>query len=387
MKPPASALLGLVALAATLAPASGQQSPAPLHDPSGRPNPQVQRDSIRGASLQPVLDSARAALGAPGATAAVLCADGTLWSGASGIGRPGAPASVRTAFELGSVTKTYTAALVLRLVAEGRLSLEDRLARWYPEIPGAEEITLERLLNHTHGLHDPVQEEDFVPSVLQDPSRVWTADDLLARMRDPYFAPGAGWRYSNTGFHLVERIVERVGSSPLSLLLRERLLEPLELEATWYGGVDSIGAPLAAAFIDVNEDGSPEPVSLVMPWTAFRTSAGAAGAVIATALDAARWVHALVTGGVLEEPEWRRMTAWVDRPDGNRYGLGLLRLEREEGPLLGHKGNSAGYSASVFHAPADGTTAAVLTNAHATDVTPAVVALVEAAGAGAFCRP
>jgi hypothetical protein len=81
------------------------------------------------------------------------------------------------------------------------------------------------------------------------------------------------------------------------------------------------------------------------------------------------------------------MTSWVDRPDGNRYGSGLLRLEREQGPLIGHKGNSAGYSASLFHEPATGLTVAVLTNAHAIDVTPVVLALLEAASAPERDRP
>jgi hypothetical protein len=76
---------------------------------------------------------------------------------------------------------------------------------------------------------------------------------------------------------------------------------------------------------------------------------------------------------------WERMTSWVNRPDGNRYGLGLLRLEREAGPLIGHKGNSAGYSAAVFHDPDSGVTVALLTNAHAVDVTPGAVTLLEAA--------
>lgn len=73
------------------------------------------------------------------------------------------------------------------------------------------------------------------------------------------------------------------------------------------------------------------------------------------------------------------MTAWVDRPDGNRYGLGLLRIEGGDTPLIGHKGNSAGYSASVFHDPASGITVAILTNAHAVDVTPIGYSLLEAA--------
>jgi D-alanyl-D-alanine carboxypeptidase len=333
------------------------------------------------ARLQAALDTARVRLGAAGAAAGVILADGRTWSGASGNGRPGRSVDVGTAFELGSVTKTYTAALVLRLVAEGRIALEDRLSRWHPGLEGAGRITVEQLLNHTHGLHDPLQEPDFVPAILAEPGRHWTLGDVTSRMRAPHFEPGAGWRYSNTGYHLLGSVVEAVTDSAFGAVLQTRLLAPLGLASTWYGVEDPPNADLAAAYIDPSGSGTAQPVSLLMPWAAFRTSAGPAGAVVATAGDAARWLHALATGAVLGEAEWRRMTAWVDRPDGNRYGLGLLRVEQPGGALLGHRGNSAGYSAAVFHDPATGATVAVLTNAHAVDVTPAVTALLAATGA------
>jgi D-alanyl-D-alanine carboxypeptidase len=329
--------------------------------------------------FQAVLDPMTASLGAPGASAAVILPDGTVWTGVSGIRAPGFPTDPVTPFELGSVTKTYTAALALRLVADGVIALDDPLSRWHPDLPGAERITVRQLLNHTHGLHDPMQEPDFVPAVLQNPVRVWTLDDLLERMGEPEFPPGEGWAYSNIGFHLVGSILERETNEALGALFRVRLLGPLGLADTWYVAHEGPGRPMAEAFIDITGDGSPAPVSLMMPWTAFRSSAGPAGAMVATASDAARWLHALVGGGVLAEEEWAGMTAWVDRPDGNRYGLGLLRLEGKNGALIGHKGNSAGYSASAFHDPGTGITVVVLTNAHATDVTPAVLALLRAA--------
>jgi D-alanyl-D-alanine carboxypeptidase len=331
------------------------------------------------APLQAVLDSARVAMAIPGAAAAVVFPDGTAWEGAGGMAGPAAPATPGTAFELGSISKLYTAAALLRLVEEGRLALDDRLACWFPELAGAGSITVRQLLSHTHGLHDPLQEPDFIPAVLENPGRSWALADVLSRMRDPEFEPGAGWRYSNTGFHLLGAIAEKVTGSPFGEVLRARLFAPLELGHTWYGPDDPEGVALAAAYIDPSGSGHPQPVSLLMPWTAFRTSAGPAGAVVATAPDAARFLHALVTGTVLGEGQWKEMTSWVVRPDGNRYGLGVLRIEEEGGPLLGHKGNSAGYSASVFHDPSRGITVAVLTNAHAVDVTPVALALLRAA--------
>jgi D-alanyl-D-alanine carboxypeptidase len=329
--------------------------------------------------LQAVLDSTAAAFDVPGTAAAIIFADGSRWEGSSGLAAPGIPATPRTAFELGSISKVYTATVILKLVADGRLDPGGRLEEWFPDLPGSESITLAHLLNHTHGLHDPLQEGDYVPAVLGDPTREWTLEDVLARMRSPHFEPGAGWRYSNTGFHILGAIIESVTDSAFADVLRTRILGPLELADTWYGPVDPQGKALAAAYIDPSGSGVPQPVSLMMPWTAFRTSAGPAGAVVATASDAAHFLHQLVSGSVLDATEWSHMTCWVDRPDGHRYGAGLLRIEHEGHPLLGHKGNSAGYSASAFHDSSRGTTVVVLTNAHAVDVTPMVTALLRTA--------
>jgi D-alanyl-D-alanine carboxypeptidase len=334
---------------------------------------------LQESSLQAVLDSVRSSMAIPGASAAVILPDGTRWGGASGIAAPGIPVVASTAFEVGSVTKVYTAAAILGLVAEGRIRLEDRLIAWFPDLPGGERITVRQLLNHTHGLHDPLQEPDFVPSVLQNPTREWALEDVLNRMKDPHFEPGAQWRYSNTGFHLLGAIAETVAGSAFAEVLAARVFDPLGLDATWYGPHDPDGAMVAAAYIDPSESGAPQPVSLLMPWTAFRTSAGPAGAVVATAGDAASFLHALATGELLPGPQWDQMTDWVERPDGHRYGLGLLEIEDENRRLLGHKGNSAGYSASAFHDPASGITAVVLTNGHAVDVTPIVTALLRTA--------
>lgn len=329
--------------------------------------------------LKTVLDSARASQDIPGAAASVIFSDGSIWNGESGLARPGAPVIDTTAFELGSISKIYTAAIVLKLVAEGRLNMEDRLDKWFPSVPNSGAITLAQLLNHTHGLHDPLQEPDFVPKVLANPTKVWTLTDMVKQMQDPYFNPGTEWRYSNIGFHFLGAIIEDVTGSTFKDVLSARVLEHLELANTWYGPHDPAENDLAAAYIDPSGSGVPQPVSLMMPWTAFRTSAGPAGAVVSTATDATRFLHALVTCSVLEEAEWNLMTSWIDRPDGHRYGAGLLQIEHEGSSLLGHKGNSAGYSASAFHDQSRGITAVVLTNVHSVDVTPIVTALLQTA--------
>jgi D-alanyl-D-alanine carboxypeptidase len=332
-------------------------------------------------ALQASLDSSHAALAAPGAGAAVIFRDGRAWSGVSGIAATGVALDSETVFQLASVTKTYTAALALLLVEAGTLHLDDPLSTWYPDFVNASRITIRQLLNHTSGLHDPMQESDFVGAVLADPARTWAPEDLFARMKDPYFEPGAGWHYTNTGYHLLGRILEQVTGESIAALVRTRLIERIGLGRTYFGAVDSVPAPTAHAFIDIDDDGTPEDVSLFMSNTGFMTSAGAAGAILASASDAARYAEALHTGQLLSAQSYDAMTSWVDRPDGNRYGLGLLRVELDGTVLYGHRGNSAGFSAAVWHAPERGLTLAVLTNAHAVAVTPIVRALLSAVDA------
>jgi D-alanyl-D-alanine carboxypeptidase len=334
------------------------------------------------AALQHTLDSLRTALGAHGASAAVVFPDGRLWAGASGEAHAGAPVTDSTRFEIGSITKTFTAALVLRLAQEGRLRPDDTLARWVPDFPGAAGITLRQLLNHTSGLADVFQHPRYIPSVLRDPARRWRPADAFALLGEPHFAPGAGWRYSNTGYLLLGLVIERASGRSVSAALRGRLLEPLALRHTVFEAEEERGGPRAHAFVDFDRNGTADDLSVLMPPTALHTSAFTAGAMTSTGQDLARWLHALHTGGVVDSARYAEMTQLVERPDGHRYGLGVLVVGRGAEALYGHAGNSTGFSAAAFHSRADRVTVAILTNAHAQPMLAAARALLVMARAG-----
>lgn len=144
-----SGVLVLLALAAC------PPAPAPGQAPSGEPGREGERPVRTGEdALARALDERRSSLGIPGATAAIVGPDGVRWTGASGIAAPSRPMEPEMILEIGSVTKPFTAALVLTLVRDGALSLEDPLAHWRPEFPDAEKTTIRHLLQHTSGLHD-----------------------------------------------------------------------------------------------------------------------------------------------------------------------------------------------------------------------------------------
>lgn len=332
-------------------------------------------------ALQAALDSGRVELGASGASAAMIFPDGTLWTGVSGEAHEGVPVEVATVFEVGSVTKTFTAALVAELASEGVLGLDDPIDRWVEDAPGPDGITLRQLLQHTSGLADAADDPRYIPEMISGPARVWKPRDTFEYLGEPVGAPGEGFHYSSTGYLVAGLALEAATGQSLDALLRERIFEPHDLSRTFFGATEEPLPPLAHPFIDINGDGVAEDLARLVPSTAFLTAAGAAGAILSNATDLVRWMRALHTGEAVHPEAYRAMTSFVDRSDGRRYGLGVLRDEHMDFVRLGHEGNSAGYSAAAWHLPVEEITIVVLTNVHLQRVEPVVAALLEAATA------
>ena len=248
-----------------------------------------------------------------------------------------------------------------------------------PDFPHAAGVTIRHLLQHTSGLFNYSEHPDYIPALRADFTKVWKPEDSFAYMKEPYFAPGEGWHYSNANYLLLGLVCEKTAGAPFHTLLRARVLDPLELKHTYFRPDEAASGPLAHAFIDINNDGSPEDISMFVAMTPFITAAWSAGALVATAEDLARWTRAFCSGEAVRGELFVELTRWVDRGDGMEYGLGLIRKPHGDGHIYGHKGNSAGYSASTWHAPAAGITVSVLSNGHAVDVTPIAEALLEAA--------
>lgn len=342
------------------------------------PSVAVSGQEPSGPELQEALDSGRIALGARGVSAAVIFPDGSIWTGVSGEAYDGMPVEPATLFEIGSVTKTFTAALVVGLAADGVLSLDDPVREWVEDSPAPPGATLRHLLQHTSGLADAATDSTYIPSMIANPVRVWDPRETFPYLGGPVGEPGEAFHYSSTGYLLAGLAVEAAAESPFAELLRERVLDPLGMERTVFGATEPPSPPEAHPFIDLDGDGSPEDLRRLIPSTAFLTSAGAAGALLSTADDLARGLRGIHTGALLGPEAYRTMTTFVDRPDGRSYGLGVLRDERLDGVRLGHEGNSAGFGAAAWHLPDEGITVAVLANVHLTRLEPIVAALLEA---------
>ena len=243
-------------------------------------------------------------------------------------------------FRVGSVTKTFVANVTLQLVAEGRLKLDQPV----PEAGGA---PLRTLLNHTSGVFNHTED----PQVFEQGFlKQWQPRELIAisRAHPPYFAPGAGFHYSNTNYVILGALIERVTGRPLERELQRRIIGPLGLRDTSYDEgprVRGVGPGFGEG----------------QDFTVQNTSwAGASGALVSTARDLARFYRALARG-----PPARPRAAGGDedaRPGRQGYGLGLFTVKTPCGEPWGHNGKVPGYFAQAYASEDGRRRVAVLVN-------------------------
>jgi D-alanyl-D-alanine carboxypeptidase len=260
------------------------------------------------------------------------------WSGASGPARDGVtPLSGETPFAIASVTKTFTAAMVLQLVDEGRVRLDAPVTDYLPELTLAAGVTVEQLLSHTSGIADLLAPmRDLLNA---DTSRVWTPAEVLAELGPSNFTPGTDWGYSNTNFVIAGMLVERVTGQPIADELERRITGPLELGGT--------GFPPAIARQNL----------LGISWSsAFWTAA----ALESDASDLVRWGDALYGVAILRPSSLERMLTFND----NAYGLGAERYTLGGLVGYGHSGLLRGFTALLIHLPEAHVTIVVLAAGH-----------------------
>ena len=285
-------------------------------------------------AFQAAIDRARQSFDLDALAVGVSIGGERGWSGASGLARDGVtPLDGNSPFAIGSITKTFTSALVLQLVEERRLSLGADVATVLPELGLPEDVTIGQLLSHTSGIADLLA--PLRPDLLQDGERRWTPAEVLARVGGPWFAPGTGYGYSNTNYILLGLVVERITGRPFAEELSRRLLEPLDLTAT--------GMLL-----------EPDAPFLMRPsWaSAFWT----AGSMYASASDLVRWIDALYGGRVLL-PGTRALVLSFGEQG---YGLGAQEIEVGTRTGYGHSGLLQGFTALAVHLPEDEVTLVVI---------------------------
>jgi len=268
----------------------------------------------------------------------------------------GSPMKPGLRFRVGSVTKTFVAALVLQLADEQRLALDDTVEHWLPGlVPNGDGITIRQLLRHQSGLFDYTNDQRiFKPYLAGRLGYRWTPHTLveIAVSHPPLFDPGTDWQYSNTNYVVLGLIAERAGRAPLGQLLARRIFRPLGLASTTFSAGTSFPGPRMHGYY-----GGTDVTGLSASW------AWAAGAIASTANDLARFYRALFSGRLLSTPLLTKMEQTVPIGNGdNRYGLGLIRIRTPCGFAWGHDGLVPGYRTLAL-ASRDGKKVAVVAEA------------------------
>ena len=325
-------------------------------------------DAATAKALQAAVEAIRKKGNLPGLSVAVVFADGSEWSGQTGVGvlAPKAPLTADTLFSVGSITKTFTGALALRLAERGVIGLDDPLSKYLPDYPNGAKITLRELLDHTSGIADIFDPGPY-KSIGANRSATWTAEKTLALIGKPYFAPGAGYHYSTTNYVILGQVLEAATGQTMAAMVRSEFLTPLRLSHTYLQWEESPEGTLAHGYL--GPVGSPKDVSTgqsMLPFVSVATASGAGGGIASTASDLAAWGAALYGGELLDAASMAAMTdfsATARFKPHLPYGLALEKLTIGGHVAFGHRGHLDGFWSTLAYFPDTKITVALLTNA------------------------
>jgi D-alanyl-D-alanine carboxypeptidase len=277
------------------------------------------------------------------------------------------------AFRIGSITKMFTATVIVQLAEEGVLTLDDPLALWLPEVADqllyGDQITLRHLLTHTSGVFNIVESElyysDLFAEAEIDPDAGSASlacvardpHDTLARYvygKDANFEPGAGWHYSNTNYALLGMVIETATDAPLAEAYRTRIYEPLGMVSTFLDCYEESVVDVVHGYMGFGDN--------TTDLTELHESIGwSAGGLVSTAPDLIAFGRGLFSGALFDDPE--SLVAMTTPAPGSSYGLGIMIGS----PYLGHAGGITGYRTLLNYAPAFDTVVVILYNNDSAD--------------------
>ena len=348
-------------------------------DPAvARPAPAADRNE----QLRQTFEQTAKELQVPGAVM-LLRTPGGEFSASYGVAAIGSstPVGLDDHIRIGSNTKTWTGTVILQMVQEGKIRLADPVSTYRPDVPNGANITIEQMLGMRSGLFNYSETLELNKTLDEQPLKVWKPDELLALAyaHPPYFAPGQGYRYSNTNTVLLGLIAEGVDRKPLPAIFRDRLFKPLGLTQTLLPELRSNALPTphprgymyGTNVLTMDDPAIPAEMQAAARAGTLQPNdctdsnpswAWAAGSGISTARELAAWVEAMNGGKVLNaEMQRLRMSsprATSGHPDSPAYGLGIARF----GPLYGHTGELPGFNSFMGNDPVNRITLIVWTN-------------------------
>jgi D-alanyl-D-alanine carboxypeptidase len=295
----------------------------------------------------------------PGVSVAVLRGRDTIVLKGYGVADVGAnrPAGPLTIYRIGSMTKQFTAAAIMREVERGKISLDDDLSKYLPDVPlHGHHVTVRQLLNHTSGIHSYTSSREWS----QTWAKAMTPREIVRFVdNDTFdFAPGTRWLYNNTGYVLLGMILDKVTGEPYAAHLRKEFFTPLGLRRTSYCPSSPSDTAFAAGYGAGGGRVQPAPfLDMSHPYSA--------GALCATVGDFAAWQRALGSGRVVSAKSFALMSTPDTLNNGARlsYGFGLVPGNFAGHMSVGHGGSVHGFTSSGLYFPADSVSIVVFSNA------------------------
>jgi len=313
---------------------------------------------------------ALATTGVPSASVAIVKDGRIAYLKAYGSARlePRTPAQPAMRYSIGSISKQFTAAAILLLQQEGKLSLDDKIAKFLPDLTRANQITIRQLLSHTSGYQDYWPQDYVMPMMLHPVTAQKIMDTWAKKPLD--FDPGTKWQYSNTNYVIAGVIIEKAGGMPLMQYLQRRVFAPL--------GMKSVADVDAARLGDTDPTGYLR-YALGPPRAAPKEGPGwlfAAGELAMTAEDLAKWDIAMIDRKLLSPASYRQMETGVllDNGVATNYGLGVFVRFESGHRSLSHGGEVSGFTAQNTVYPDDQAAIVVLTNQDAANASANIAA-------------
>jgi CubicO group peptidase (beta-lactamase class C family) len=299
----------------------------------------------------------------PSASIAIVKDGRIAYLQAYGLARLAPPmeATPQMQYAIGSISKQFTAAAVLLLAQEGKLTLDDPVSKYLPDLTRAKEVTIRMLLSHTSGYQD-YWPEDYVMTSMMVPTNAQHILDVWAK-RSLDFAPGTKWQYSNTNFVIAGRIVEQVSGTPLIDLLKKRIFLPLGMDNVYDTDASKLPATDPTGY-ERHALGPQRPSPQEGTGWMF-----AAGELAMPAHDLALWDISVINRSLLDSASYAQMFKPVLLKSGasSGYGLGVFLGKRDGHAYIEHSGEVSGFVSENLVFPDDRAAIIVLTNEMATN--------------------
>lgn len=323
-----------------------------------------------------------------GVSIGVVTPDST-WTGTSGVSdlKTQEPTKPEDLFSIADITKAYTSTTILKLQEQGKLSLDDTLNKWLPDIASkitnGKNLTIRQLLNGTGGLYNFFNDEEFFSDLVADylsgTNRDWQPEELIAyAFGKPVFSGleyGEKWTYTSTGNVIAALIAEKVTGKPFKQILKKEILEPLGLKNTFFTSQEVNSEKRARGYGDIfTVDGNLRSDGILEDYTGASTkNAYGSGSIVSSAEEVAIFFNSLASGNLLSPESTTEIFNYVDTglntgiPSEDKFGLGVYPTKLPWGETRSAAGSQPGYTSEVNHFLNSNVTIVVLVNRWVSD--------------------